>query len=271
MTLLAERGSDTAEISAEEVLASHFTLVAEPDAIEPITLNGAEGWTSPNPHPALSLMRWTTTDAEVAAEALDQVVDRFRAEGRGFDWMTGPSCAEAGLISLLEERGFIPPPLQVAAMVKHIEPHQAPQDPDGVEIRMVDDLTDARIWGVMAKGFDIPDDVAGIFHNAYAIASDRQRTDIYAATVDGGDAPVAVGYLSYIGAGPSVLLRVSCTLEGNRGRGIYTGVVNRRLHDAAQQGRTQAFVHAYSDESRRCLEHLGFHSAGTLQLHRWRP
>ena len=48
---------------------------------EPITLNGAEGWTSPNPHPALSLMRWTTTDAEVAAEALDQVVDRFRAEG----------------------------------------------------------------------------------------------------------------------------------------------------------------------------------------------
>lgn len=95
MTLLAERTGDVSDTSAEEVLASHFTLVAEPDAIEPITLDGADGWTSPNPHPALSLMRWTTADPEVAATALDQVVDRFRAEGRGFDWMTGPRCAAA--------------------------------------------------------------------------------------------------------------------------------------------------------------------------------
>ena len=271
MTLVAERTDNVSEISAEEVLASHFMLVAKPGAIEPILLDGADGWTSPNPHPALSLMRWTTTDRDVAAAALDEVVERFRSEGRGFDWMTGPRCAEAGLVSLLEERGFIPPPLQVAAMVKRIEPGQSPQDPESVDIRKVEDLTDARIWGVMATGFDIPADVAGIFHDAYAMPSDLQRTDIYAATVDGGDAPVAVGYLSYIGDGPAVLLRVSCTLEGNRGRGIYTGVVNRRLHDAARQGRTQCFVHAYSEESRRCLEHLGFHSAGTLQLHRWRP
>lgn len=271
MTLVAERTGNVSDISAEEVLASHFTLVAKPDAIEPIVLNGADGWTSPNPHPALSLMRWTTEDPEVAAVALDQVVERFRAAGRGFDWMTGPRCAEAGLLPLLEERGFIPPALQVAAMVKQIEPHDPAPSPDGVRIWRVDDLSDSRIWGVMATGFDIPDDVAGIFHKAYATPSHLQRTDIYAAAVDGGDAPVAVGYLSYIGDGPSVLLRVSCTLEGNRGRGIYTSVVNRRLHDAARQGRTQCFVHAYSDESRRCLEHLGFHSAGTLQLHRWRP
>lgn len=156
-------------------------------------------------------------------------------------------------------------------MVKHIEPQDALPEPDGVHIWKVDDLTDGRIWGAMATGFDIPDDVAAIFHDAYATPSKLQRTDIYAAAVDGSDVPVGVGYLSYIGDGPSVLLRVSCTLEGNRGRGIYTSVVNRRLHDAARQGRTQAFVHAYSEESRRCLEHLGFHSAGTLQLHRWRP
>ena len=272
MTLAKEPSRGVPDVSADEILVSHFTLVAQPGAIEPIVIEGAEGWTSPNVHPVLSLMRWTTEDEATAATALDNVLDRFRIEGRGFDWMTGPRCAQAGLLPLLESRGFIRPPLQVAAMVRHLEPSETPPvPPDGIHIWKVDDPADGRIWSVMAKGFDIPEDVAAIFHNAYANPSKLQRTDIYAAAVDGSDTLVGVGYLSYIGKGPSVLLRVSCTLEGSRGRGIYSAVVKQRLHDAARQGRTQAFVHAYSEDSRRCLEHLGFSCAGLLQLHRWRP
>ncbi|MEO3416384.1 hypothetical protein AAFO92_17165 [Roseovarius sp. CAU 1744] len=271
MTLLDERAGDVSDITAEEVMASHFTLVSQPGAIEAIAVDGVEGWTSPNPHPALSLICWTTDDPGEAAAALERVTERFRTEGRGFDWMTCPRCDHSGLVSLLEDQGFINPPLQIAAMVKRIEPHGKPQPPDGVHIWKVDEIADKRIWCVMAQGFDVPDDVAEIFHNAYANPSKLQRTEIYAAAVDGSDTPVGVGYLSYIGDGPSVLLRVSCTLEGNRGRGIYSAVVKRRLHDAARAGRTQAFVHAYSEESRRCLEHLGFSCVGTLQLHRWRP
>ena len=271
MTLVKDRVDGLTEVTAEEVLASHFSLVAQPGSVDPVGVEGADGWTSENPHPVLSLMRWTTRDPETAAAALDQIIGRFREMGRGFDWMTGPGCASAGLVDLLQDRGFISPPLQIAAMARKIEPHELPAEPEGVRIWKVDDPSDSRIWGVMAKGFDLPDDVAAIFHHAYMSPSHLQRTDVYAAATGGSDTPVGVGYLSYIGDGPSVLLRVSCTLEGNRGHGIYSAVVNRRLHDAARQGRTQAFVHAYSEESRRCLEHLGFSSTGALQLHRWRP
>ena len=58
-------------MTADEVLAAHFTLVDVPGAIETINLEGATGWTSPNPHPVLSLMRWTTTSiSRLALEPL---------------------------------------------------------------------------------------------------------------------------------------------------------------------------------------------------------
>lgn len=271
MTLVKEHPGETSRVTAEEILASHFTLVPQPGAIEPIIVDGAEGWTSPNPHPALSLMRWTTTDQTTAAAALDELVTQFREQGRGFDWMTGPRCADNGLLPLLESRGFIGPPLTVAAMVKSIAPHAEDDLPEGMRIWKVEDPNDSIIWSIMARGFDVSDDVGAVFHHAYMTPSPLQRSDVYAAALDDSDTPVGVGYLSYIGDGPSVLLRVSSTLEASRGRGIYRALVVRRLVEAAQQGRTQAFVHAYSQGSQDCLSSLGFETAGTLQLHRWRP
>jgi hypothetical protein len=264
--IIPKRGS---EALAEEILASHFTLVAMPGAIDMIALDGADGWTSPNPHPALSLMRWTTDDPETAAAALDQLQQQFQEKGHGFDWMTGPHSAH--LVPLLYARGFIDPPLHVAAMVRDIPADFDVPVPDGIEIRKVADRGDMRVSDVMSRGFDVADAVGAIFHNAYLTPSPRQTSDVYAAYLDGNDTPVGVGYLSYIGDGPSVLLRVSSTLEDYRARGIYRALVQRRLVAAARKGRTQAFVHAYSTESQRALLDLGFLCAGILQLHRWRP
>ncbi|GFE64942.1 hypothetical protein [Litoreibacter roseus] len=256
-------------VSADDILESHFTLAARPGAIEPIVVDGAAGWTSPNPHPVLSLMRWTTIDPGTASLALDAVLARFRDAGQGFDWMTGPKTAH--LVPLLYERGFIAPPLDVAAMIRCVSPDIDISMPKDLRVWKVEDLQDDRISRVMARGFDVSGEVGAIFHEAYLTSSPLQTSDVYAVSADGDDAPVGVGYLSYIGDGPSVLLRVSSTLDEYRGRGIYKALVLRRLADAAKQGRTQAFVHAYSDGSQRVLSGLGFESAGSLQLHRWRP
>jgi RimJ/RimL family protein N-acetyltransferase len=256
-------------VSADEVLASHFTLVDRPGEIETVTLDGVQGWTSPNPHPVLSLMRWVTADQDRATEALEAVIARFSAEGRGFDWMTGPN--EADLVPLLYERGFVKPALDVAAMVRPLGGDVAPPVLDGLHIWKVEDPQDARIYSVMAKGFDVSPEVGAIYHRAYVTPSDVQRSDVYAVSEMGRRDPVAVGYLSYIGDGPSALLRVSSTLSSHRGRGIYHALVKHRLRVAQAAGRHQAFVHAYSPASRKALENLGFESAGQLQLHRWRP
>ena len=255
----------------QEILESHFTLVSQPGAIEVFDIDGADGWTSPNPHPALSLARWTTVDKDKAELALDQIVERFQEAGRGFDWMTGPRCVEHELVPLLKERGFIGAPLDVAAMARPIPSEIVASPPDGVRVWKVEDPKDQRIWSIMAKGFDVSDDVGEVFHNAYLNRSSRQYSEVYAAALDDNNEPIAVGYLSYIGDGPSILLRVSTTHEGSRGRGAYRALVTRRLLDAAKAGRTQAFVHAYSAGSRRGLGDLGFETVGNLQLHRWRP
>ena len=258
------------DTSARDVLESHFTLVGEPGALEIIDPPGVTGWTSPDPHPALSLMRWTTQDAALAETALDGVLDRFRAEQRGFDWMTGPD--EADLAPLLYERGFLSPALDVAAMARAIPSgYDAPATPDGMRIEKVEDATDMRFSDVMSAGFDVAPEVGAVYHNAYMKASDRQRTELYAAFVDGSRDPAGVGYLSFIGAGPAVLLRVSCVDAAHRGRGIYHALVRHRLAEAARQGRSLAFVHAYSETSGRVLDDLGFANIGTLHLHRWRP
>ncbi|RLJ36197.1 hypothetical protein BCF46_3887 [Litoreibacter meonggei] len=271
MTHIDGRPDGASEISAEEILASHFSLISQPGTIDCVNIAGADGWTSPHPHPVLSLMRWTTDDEAIATAALDEVLERCGEMGHGFDWMTGPSCAKSGLLSLLESRGFVGPPLEVTAMVRAIAPGEPLDQEAGIRIRKVSDHTDDRVWRLMAKGFDVPDEVGTIFHNAYMTSSPLQNSDVYVAMVDDDDTPVGVGYLSYIGTGPTVLLRVSCTEEGHRGRGIYRALVKRRLHDAAQQGRTHAFVHAYSEASMRGLSGLGFTDVGTLLLHRWRP
>lgn len=259
-------------VTADDILAAHFTLADVPGDIHTIQRDGAEGWSSANTHPVLSLLRWTTTDLSQAALDLDAVLDTFRAEGRGFDWMTGPLCAAAGLPALLEERGFIPPALEIAAMVR---PLQRGERIDGAEVSgyriELAASDDPRVWQVMAQGFDVPEDVGGIYHRAYVTASDLQRTEVHAAMdVSGGDI-AAVGYLSWIGDGATALLRVSATAPEHRGRGLYRALVLRRLAIAAERGARAVVVHAYSERSRRALAELGFVDAGQLMLHRWRP
>ena len=254
---------------ADDVLASHFTLATQPGGLTLIETDGVSGWTCENPHPVLSTMRWTTRDESLAAAAVDNVVSEFRSQGRGFDWMTGPSTAH--LVPMLYERDFIDPPLDVAAMVCPLNQSTPAPELDGLTIWKVQDINDPRVYSVMAKGFDVPDEVGGVYHSAYLAETASQRSDVFAVSEIGSDDPVAVGYLSYIGQGPSVLLRVSSTLESHRGRGIYTALVLHRMREAFAAGRHQAFVHAYSTGSRNALGKLGFKSVGQLQLHRWRP
>lgn len=256
-------------IPTQDILASHFTLTHVPDEIEPFAIPGVEGWRSPNPHPLLSIGRWTTADLDAAEVAMDTVLASFRDAGRGFDWMTGPQ--DTALLPLLEQRGFLTPALSIAAMVRDVSLEDHEDDPAGISTQMVESQIDDDVSEIMAKGFDVPSDVARIYHNAYATSSKLQRTEVYTATLQGQNDPIGVGYQSYIGDGELVLLRVAATLPEHRGRGIYRALIKRRLADAARAGRKAAVVHAYSPTSQSALADLGFVTAGELMLHRWRP
>jgi len=257
---------------ADQILASHFTLSDVEGAIEVVSVKGAEGLTSDNPHPVLSLLRWTTTDVETARTALDEVYQRFSGASRGFDWMTGPACDEAGLTSLLAEHGFIDPPLDVAAMVRPLTSQDTDSVPEvsGAAIDLAAEDEHPDCFHLMAKAFDVPPEVGEAFHRGYLNRSEKQYTDLYTLRLDSGEL-VGVGYVSYLNDTNAVLLRVSSVEEAHRGHGYYKALVARRLADAAKAGRTQAFVHAYSPSSKKVLAEMGFETAGSLKLHRWRP
>ena len=258
-------------VTADDVLRAHFTLSSLKGAIECIDLDGASGWTSPNPHPALSLMHWTTDDRETAATSLDTVLDRFRKEGRSLEWMTGPECDAAGLVSLLGERGFNSEPMHIAAMSKTLGPMDIDNGVEGVRTFKVEEKNCEDMGRVMARGFSVPDDVGVAFHRAYVTDTDSQSSDVYAAFLDGKVDAAGVGYLTYLGESNNALLRASSVLEPARGRGAYKALVQHRLQDAATQGCDEIFVHAYSKGSRECLTNLGFRTLGGLSLYVWSP
>lgn len=252
-----------------DILASHFTLTRVPGEIEPFSIAGVQGWHSPNPHPVLSVAKWNTTDPDIAAAGLDQVLAMFRNAGRGFDWMTGPQ--DEALLPLLAAQGFVAPALSIAAMVRPINLDDRPGDDAGIVTRMMKGTRNDALSTIMAQGFDIPQDVARIYHNAYVAPSDLQHTDVYVAARTGEDHASGVAYLSYIGDGPMVLLRVAATLPAARGSGMYRSLIRHRLADAAEAGRQVAVVHAYSLASQNILADMGFVRQCDLCLHRWRP
>lgn len=258
-------------VTADDVLRAHFTLNSIDGQLECIELDGAEGWTSPNGHPALSLMRWTTTNKAKAEEALDTVLDQFRSTGRQLEWMTGPDCDDAGITPLLASRGFAADPLPVAAMSKRLFDGDIEVPSDNVKTWLADDSNTAALGKVMARGFSVPDEVGEIYHNAYLTPNALQRSTVYGANLPESDEPVAAGYLTYLNDSSNVLLRASSVVESARGNGVYKALVHHRLYDAAKAGYKEAFVHAYSKGSRECLTGLGFRTLGGLFLHSWKP
>ena len=122
----------------------------------------------------------------------------------------------------------------------------------------------AESWHV---DFSVPDEVGEIYHHAYLSATTLQSSDVYAVKLKKSETIVGAGYLTYLGNSSNVLLRASSVLESARGNGAYKALVTQRLRDAAARGCNEAFVHAYTKESRECLIHLGFRTLGGLSLH----
>ena len=96
-------------------------------------------------------------------------------------------------------------------------------------------------------------------------ASTGIKTRSYFAYLD-GEAPVAWSYLVYIPDSPLVLLGGAATLAEQRGHGVYTALVARRLADARADGRAAAIIQADRDTSAPICAKLGFRELCGLEI-----
>lgn len=250
-----------------QAIRSHFKISFTPGLFEPIHIAGIEGWRCSHPHSTLSLVRWTTNIHSVAEKSVDQVIQLMRQNHNGFHWLTDPMSAEHGLDELLDVRGF-GESQKVTAMTLSNPPliTEARQPIRTWELPASEEHTCAS---VMSNGFDVPFEVAVLFHRAYTGNSNIQKSRIFAAAPVGLDQPVSIGYISYLGSSNSVLLRVACTLKEYRRQGLYKELVLRRIKEAVADGAGSLFVHSYSSESAECLKSFGFSEVALLGLRCW--
>ncbi len=251
----------------EQAIDCHFATSPIPGEIHPVDLEGLQGCLASHPHPSLSMIRWTTTDREIAKRSLKDVIDRIRVRGGGFEWILSPRCEASGLLNLLEQHQFVMR-CKIAVMSRPLRnlPTLSVRDVDTWEIEEPLDPLPAQI---IAEGFDVPAEVAMIFHQMYCRPSPVQRTRVFVAGEKGSLVSESVGYLSYIAPEDSALLRVSCTRPASRGRGLYKSLIMRRMLEATADGRKKLFVLGYTQISQTCLSNLGFERLGDLRLYRW--
>src|SRR5439155_2286611 len=133
-----------------------------------------------------------------------------------------------------------------------------------VRIREVSPQEAVAASDMMARAYGIPSDVARFFNEMLA-ASTGIKTRSYFAYLD-GEAPVALSYLVYIPDSPLVLLGGAATLAEQRGHGMYTALVARRLADARSDGRAAAIIQADRDTSAPICAKLGFRELCGLEV-----
>jgi hypothetical protein len=175
------------------------------------------------------------------------------------------------LLPLLKNNGFVAKPSKIIAMAKTLPLEQICNEADKVRTWCVDPKETKLAWRLLAEGFDVPNDVARIFHLAYMNKSNRQTSKLYAAGMPESNIMHGVAYLTFLEQGKSALMRVACIKKSSRNRGLYRALVKRRLIDAASSGASVVYAHAYSQGSYECLKSLGFIGVGELQLHQWAP
>ena len=203
-------------------------------------------------------------DARLGDREVDAVIARVRERygSLRFGWVTGPSTRPLDLQSRLAAAGLKRAgSLSGMARTDLATPIAASAS---VRIREVSPQDAVAASDMMGRAYGIPSDVARFFNEMLA-ASTGIKTRSYFAYLD-GEAPVAWSYLVYIPDSPLVLLGGAATLAEQRGHGVYTALVARRLADARADGRTAAIIQADRDTSAPICAKLGFRELCGLEI-----
>jgi GNAT superfamily N-acetyltransferase len=195
---------------------------------------------------------FTDVAADQLAVEIARQVDYFQAAGVGFEWKVYGSDRPADLQTQLGAAGFEAgePELLMAFEVARYRPDPGVAIP-GMEMRRLGHPSELaalvdlqqRVWG---REFDwLHDQLAGMWdHTAFFAAFD-------------GPEIVGSGWIEYPEGSGFAEIHGGAVLPPYRGRGIYSGLLEPRLRDAADRGIDWVAVDA-APMSRPILEAKGF-------------
>jgi hypothetical protein len=256
--------SDAELVAAIE--SSLFLYPAIPGLTADLGVPGMRGRVTEMSHPLANLCGLADLSDRDADVTIARVKDRFATERKAFGWVTGPGTRPRDLDRRLAAAGMQP--------IAHLAGMSAPVDlpvqaNEAVRIREVTAEEQGRETDMMGRAYGMPADIASLFVRMVS-SNPGLRSRAYFAYLD-GDSPIAWSYLVYLPKSPVVLLGGAATLPEARGKGIYHGLVKRRLADARRDGREAAVIQADRDTSAPICAKLGFRELCSLEVYGWSP
>ena len=234
---------------------------------EDLGIKGVRGRVTDLSHPLANLVGMADIAPDDVDATLMMVRNRFSRGRKGYGWVTGPLTRPRDLGERLVLSGLTKAD-DLAGMA--LTDLAVPIAVDArIEVREAT-LHEAQAASeMMARAYDMPEEVARFFNVLLAMTGSKVKNSGYFAYVDGGTEPVGWSYLVYLPDSPIVLLGGAATLPEHRGRGIYSALVAKRLTDARAHGRTAAVIQAVRATSAPIAAKLGFREICGLEFYAW--
>ena len=242
------------------ILAIESSLQAYPPVSglsEDLGVKGVRGRVTDLSHPLANLVGMADIAPDAVDATLKMVRNRYSGGRKAYGWVTGPltrphdlgqRLVTSGLVKADEMAGMVLTDLAVPIAV----------DPK-IEIREATLHEAQEASAMMARAYDMPEEVARFFNVLLAMTDGKVKNRGYFAYVDGGTDPVAWSYLVYLPDSPIVLLG-----------GAATVLVAKRLADARADGRRAAVIQAVRSTSAPICAKLGFREVCGLEFYAWK-
>ena len=249
----------------EEVL---FLMPTDRSDITELGISDVRGRMTPTSHPMANLVGSDPRAKELSDATIQRVVELFRSRNKSFGWVAGPLSPEGlerqlianRLVKIEEFSGMVLSDLATPIVTR-----------PGVRVVEVSADERDKFQSLLSTAFQLPPDVSEFMSDVLYFNPSHLKVRNYFAFLAGADEPVGLGTTMYMPDSSVVLLAGSATLANYRHRGIYRGLVARRVEDARNDGVATAIIQAARNTSAPICKKMGFTEVCRQALYMWEP
>ncbi len=218
------------------------------------------------PAPGMNFISYSRIDEYNADEAIDEQIAYFSQYDQPFTWKVYDHDMPKDLKERLVQRGATPDDTDAVMVLDLAEPPSALLESEDIPITEITTRQDLNAV------ITILEEVWG---GSFAWVTDRLGghleipgyLNVYVAAI--ADQPIAVGWVYFHEASQFASLWGGSTVEAFRGRGLYTALLARRVHEAIQRGYRYLVIDT-SPMSRPIVEKNGFQLLTFAQDYEWK-
>jgi hypothetical protein len=253
-----------------DTIESFYSFIPEiPGRIEYLPIPGIRAFVTPLSHPLANVASKATLGPDEADDVIQAAYDFYVDRKKAFGWAIGPLTTPSDLGSRLNTAGIVKGGESAGMVLTNLE--TPIKSNPSVRIRKANTDDIEAVSNVMTQGFPMPEDVSHFFSEVWLLYLDQLKPNVYLAFLDDIAEPVACSMMFHVPDQPIVLMSGAATLQGHRGKGIYSSFVAHRLADARKEGAEAAAILAVRSTSAPICRKLGFREICGVEHHSWKP